>query len=69
MGDDRSEVGQPMHGLDVDAGLRREVPDGTEVCGQVTRRDRGHAPVVDVDPVRRRRGDFVPVERGVDALR
>ena len=41
MGDDRSEVGQPMHGLDVDAEFRREVPRGTDVCGQVTGRERG----------------------------
>ena len=31
VGDDRSEVAQPMHSLDVDAEVRREVPDGTDV--------------------------------------
>ena len=67
VGDDRSEVAQPMHGLDVDADVRREVPRGADVCGQVTGRERYRSPVVDVDPVRRRRGKFVPVERGVGA--
>ena len=65
MGDDRSEVAQPMHGLDVDAEVWREVPGGAEVCGQVAGRERCPSPVVDVDPVRRRRGEFAPVERGV----
>ena len=40
MGDDRSEVAQPMHSLDVDADVRREVPRGTDVCGQVAGRER-----------------------------
>ena len=54
-----------MHSLDVDAEVRREVPRGTDVCGHVTGREGCPAPVVDVHPVRRRRGQFVPVERGV----
>ena len=54
-----------MHSLDVDADVRCEVPRGADVCGHVTGRDRCHSPVVDVHPVRRRRGEFVPVERGV----
>ena len=32
VGDDCSEIAQPMHGLDVDAEVRREVPSGTEVA-------------------------------------
>ena len=40
VGDDRSEVAQPMHGLDVDADVRRDVPRGTDVCDQVTGRER-----------------------------
>ena len=67
LGDDRSEVAQPMHSLDVDTEVRREVPRGTDVCGHVTGRERDPAPVVDVHPVRRRRGKLVPVERGVAA--
>ena len=39
--------------------------DGADVCGHVAGRERSPAPVVDVHPVRRRRGEFVPVERGV----
>ena len=67
VGDDRSEVAQPMHRLDVDVQVRRDVPRGTDVCGQVAGRERCPSPVVDVDPVRRRRGEFVPVDRGVSS--
>ena len=35
MGDDRSEVAQPMHGLDIDLGVWRDVPRGADVRGQV----------------------------------
>ena len=38
-GEDRSEAAQPMHGLDVDADVGREVPHGTDVCGEITRLD------------------------------
>ena len=64
MSDDRSEVAQPMHSLDVDAD-RRESHAACDVCGQVTGRERDRSSVVDVHPVRRRRGEFAPVERGV----
>ena len=37
VGDNGSEVAQPMHGLDVDAGVRREVPYGTNRCRQISR--------------------------------
>ena len=67
LGDDRSEVAQPMHSLDVDADVGREVPPGTDVRDQLAGRERMRPPVVDVHPVRRRRGEFVPVERGVAA--
>ncbi len=55
-----------MHSLDVDAEVRSEIPDGADGFGA----DRSDAnvvarPVVDGDPVRRRRGEFVSVERGV----
>ena len=65
MGDDRSEVAQPMHGLDVDVEVRVESHEARMYAvrspgANVT------APVVDVHPVRRRRGEFVPVECGVD---
>ena len=45
------------------SGVRSHV--GADVCGQITRLDRCERPMVDVDPVRRRRGEFVSVERGV----
>ena len=43
MGDDRSEVGQPVHGLDVDAesGVRSHV--AAEECAQITGLERGDA--------------------------
>ena len=44
---------------------RREVPCGTDVCGQFAGRERHRAAVVDVHPVRCGRGEFVSVERGV----
>ena len=40
MGDDRSEVVQPMHGLDVDADVSVRSHAGTDVCGQLTGRER-----------------------------
>src|SRR5947209_7816252 len=63
MGDYRSGIGEPMHSLDVDAEVWREVPDGADGRGHVAWLERCTSPVVDGDPVRRR--DFVPVERGV----
>ena len=65
MGDDRSEVGQPMHRLYVDPCLWRDVPRGKDVRDEVARRESYPAPVVDVDPVRRRRRELAPVEHGV----
>ncbi len=62
IGDDRAEAAEPMHRLDAGAEVRREVPNGAYGCRQVTRVDRGERPVVDDDPVCRRK--FVPVERG-----
>ena len=55
-----------MHSLDVDVDVRRDVPRGTDVCGHITGRERCPAPMVDVHPVGRRRGEFVSVECGVD---
>ena len=52
-----------MHSLDVNAALG--VLRRTDVCGRVTGRERYSPTVVDIYPVRRRRGEFVPVERGV----
>ena len=34
MGEDRAEVAQPMHDLDVDSDVLVEVPTGTEVCDE-----------------------------------
>ena len=56
MGEDRSEVGEPMHSLDVDADCLLKIPPGTDVCVRSPASNAFHAPVVDVDPVRRSRG-------------
>src|ERR1700733_3957046 len=63
MGDDRSKVVEPMHRLDMDAEVWREVPNGADGRGHVAGLERCTLPVIDGDPVRR--GNFVPVERGV----
>ena len=50
VGDDRSEVAKPMHGLDVDVDVGDEVlQSGTEVRNQVARRDRCKLPMIDID--------------------
>ena len=41
MGDDRSQFGQPMHGLDVALEVWSEIPSGAEVFAQITRLKRG----------------------------
>src|SRR5689334_18937999 len=46
-------------------GLRREFPHGPKRCTQLTRPDRYDWSMVDVDPVPRRRREFVPVECGI----
>ena len=43
LGDDRSEIAQPMHSLDVDREVRRQIPSGAEVCGHVAGRERARA--------------------------
>ena len=65
IGDDRSQTVQPMHTLDVALEIRREIPSGTEVFAKSERFDGWAQPVVNDDVTRRRRWDFVPVERGV----
>ena len=64
LGEDRSEVAQLMHSLDVDDDVRCEVPRGTHVCGQVAGRERSRSPVIDVHPVRHQLGHFAPVGCG-----
>ena len=39
MGDDRSKVAQPVHGLDVVGSVGRDLPRGADDCGQVTGRE------------------------------
>jgi hypothetical protein len=56
MGDDGSEAAQPMHGLDVESEVWRGFPGGADVCDRVPGLESYRAPVVYIDPVRRRRG-------------
>ena len=64
LGDDRSEVAQTMHSLDVALMSGPIVPRGADVCGHVTGREGYRSPVVDVHPVRRQLRELVPVECG-----
>src|ERR1700722_12564952 len=63
--DDRSEVGQSVHGRDVDSGFRRDVPKGTDIRGQRIWLDCAEVTMVDIRPVRRRRRERAAVQRGV----
>ncbi len=63
MGDDRSEIVEPMHRLDVDLQVWREIPNGAKDLGHGAGLERASAPAIDGGPVCR--GKFVPVERGV----
>ncbi|MDA3659273.1 hypothetical protein [Mycobacterium xenopi] len=49
MGDDHSEVAQPMHSLDVEHDVMADVPAGAEVFAHVARRERCCPPVIDGD--------------------
>ena len=55
-----------MHGFDVDAGIRSDVPDGTNRCGQISIIDRHERSMVDVNRFRSRRGKFATIESGGD---
>ena len=63
MGDNHAKIAQPMHRLDVDPDFRRDVPAWRGRMRSYRRARTRSPPVVDVDPVRRRRGQLVPVER------
>ena len=68
MGEDRPEVAQRVHGLDMGADVGRVLPRLANVCGQVSCFDGRESPVIDVDPIRRRRDEFAPVEPGTALL-
>src|SRR5689334_2790537 len=57
-----------MHSLDKDADVLLEVPGSVDVVSQLAGGDGYCPPMVDVDPIRRRRNPFAPVE-GAVALR
>ena len=52
MGDDSTELAQPMHGLDIGPYVGREIPCGAHVCGQFTGRERSRSSVIDAHAVR-----------------
>src|ERR1700730_1231942 len=64
--DDHPMVAQPVHSFEVPLDVRGDAIGSTYVRGYVTRRERYSPTVVDVHTVRRRRGDFVSVVRGLD---
>src|ERR1700731_5459102 len=55
VGNDSSGTVEPMHRLNVDAEVWREVPNGADGRGHVAGLERCSSPVVDGDPVLRRR--------------
>src|SRR3954453_2713490 len=65
MGDDRSDLAEPMHRPYVDLGVRRIFPCRLEVGDYVSGGETCSATVVDIHPVGRRRGELAPVEPGV----
>src|SRR5271155_1470455 len=65
MGDDRSDLAEPMHRPDVDLGVRRVVPCRLEVRDHVAGGETCSATGVNVYPLWRRRGELAPVERGI----
>jgi hypothetical protein len=55
-----------MHTLgDENAGIRHELPRGTDVRGQISRIVRYERSMIDIDRIWCRRGEFVTGERGV----
>src|ERR1700710_438293 len=65
MGDNRSDVAEPMRRSDVDSGVRRVVPCGLDVRDHVAGAESHSAAVVNVHPVRRRREELAPVKARV----
>ena len=58
VGDDRSEVAKPMHGVDVDVDVYAEIPCGLQIFEEIAGRERCCTAMVDVLEVRRCRGEF-----------
>jgi hypothetical protein len=65
MGDDRTEVSQPMNGLNINAAPLRILRRGLQVGHQVTGPDRCERTMVDVYQVWCNRGHLTAIERGV----
>src|SRR5829696_7104878 len=62
--DDRPEIAQPMHSFDVGLSFRCELPPSTDIGDRFAGRERCSSAVIDIHPLRRRRGNFVPVDSG-----
>src|ERR1700754_243621 len=65
MRDDGSKVSQSMYGFRENAEVREVEHAGTQVCDQVTRRDRGKRPMVDIYRLRCSRRHLASIERGI----
>src|SRR5277367_4682704 len=65
MGDDRSDLAEPMHRPDVDLGVRRVVPCRLDVGDHVAGGETCSATMVNAHPIGRSREKLAPVETGI----
>src|ERR1700752_3349808 len=65
MGDDHSQAGEPVDGLDIGTCVLDKFQTGTGVCDSLTGREGCSPTVVDSYHIRCHRGQLVAVERGV----
>src|SRR5882757_6090854 len=65
MGDDRSDLAEPMHRRDVDLGVRRVVPCRLDVGDHVAGGESRSATMVNAHPIGRSREELAPVETGI----
>src|ERR1700753_1227021 len=67
MGDDRSDLAEPMHRLDVDLGVRRVVPCRLDVGDHVAGGESCSPAVVNAHPIWRSREKLALVETGINS--
>src|SRR5581483_4620635 len=68
MGDDPTNIAEPMDSFDVDLGVRRVRPRRLDVCDEVPGGEGCAATVVETHPIGRGSGYLPPVERGIRLL-